>query len=221
MVVRPGDAGERSALASSSLRDQLLEELNVKQIELVESTDGLVELEARPNFKQLGPRYGSMMKKIQARLSQVDAHEVRDAFERETSFTLEVDGQQIELATGDVELTHRAPEGLAFVFERGSFAALDTTLTPELEREGIARDFVRGVQNERKALDLEVADRIRLRFRASEGIRLAVQEWEAYIRRETLAVELSADESLDEGSQQGFKAGGVPVVVALERVRAD
>jgi isoleucyl-tRNA synthetase len=126
----------------------------------------------------------------------------------------------VVLEKADLELVHSAPEGLAFVIDRSSFAALDTTVTPELEREGIARDFVRGVQNERKTLDLDVADRIRLRYWAPEPVRGAVEEWHDYISRETLAVEMSADSSVETQAERSFKAGGSPVRVVVERVAA-
>ena len=216
MLVCPADDQERATLESASLRDQLLDELNVKRLELIETTEGLVEAQVRPNFKSLGPRHGPLMKQIQAALRGADAAEVERALGQPGGFVLDVGGQRVALEKDDVEVVRSAPPGLVFAFDGGGFAALDTTLSPGLVREGIARDFVRGVQNRRKALELDVVDRIRLRFRAPEPVRQAIEEWEAYIRRETLAVELRADESLGEGGHP-FKVGGSPVSVAVER----
>jgi isoleucyl-tRNA synthetase len=218
MVVCPADDHERTTLGLPALREQLLEELNVKRLEILDTTDGLIEKQVRPNFKTLGPRHGELMKKLPAALKDADIDQIARALDEDGSYRLEVEGQSVILGKEDVELVHSAPEGLVFVFEKAGFAALDVTLTPELEREGIARDFVRGVQNERKSLDLNMADRIRLRYWAPEGVRRAVEERQSYICRETLAVELSADPAVEEQAERAFKAGGSRVQVVVERV---
>jgi isoleucyl-tRNA synthetase len=215
LLVKPANEVERAALTTPGLRDQLLEELNVKALELVESTAGLVEVEVKPNFKTLGPKYGPLMKRIQAELATADPLAVQEAIARGAQFPLAVDGTEVLLGAAEVEVRQTPAAGLAVTFAQGAFVALDTTITPELRLEGVARDFVRGVQAERKALDLDVADRIRLRYRGGDEVRQAVAEWEAYIRRETLAVSLEADEAL-EGTPQ-FKAGGEGVWVSVER----
>ncbi len=216
LLVRPASEVEREALSTPALRDQLLEELNVKRLELVGSTEGLVRLEVRPNFKALGPKYGQRVKEIQAALAAADPLAVQEALDSCGTYRLLLGAGQVELSAAEVEVRQTPAEGLAVAFQGGAFVALDTVVTDELRREGLARDFVRGVQAERKALDLEVADRIRLRYRASDEVGAAVAEWDAYIRRETLAVELSSDPDLDGEAQ--FKVGGSPVRVEVARV---
>jgi isoleucyl-tRNA synthetase len=216
MLVRPASEVERVALSTAGLRDQLLEELNVKSLELVESSEGLVRVEVRPNFKALGPKHGPLMKQIQAALAAADPLAVQDAVARGSQFALRLGASEVLLGADDVEVRQTPAAGLAVAFSGGAFVALETTVTPELRREGLARDFVRGVQAERKAVDLDVADRVRLRYHASPEVCEAVAEWDAYIRRETLAVALAVDETLAVEPQ--FRVGGSPVRVAVERV---
>jgi len=216
MMVRPANEVERTALSDPGLRDQLLDELNLKALELVESTQGLVQVEVRPNFKTLGPKYGALMKQIQGALAAADPIAVQETLDRGAQVSLRAGETEVLLEAADVEVRRTPAEGLAVTFAQGSFVALDTTVTAELRREGLARDFVRGVQAERKALDLDVADRIRVRYRGDGEVLEAVREWDAYIRRETLALDLDLDPGL-EGEAQ-LKAGGSPVRLAVERV---
>src|SRR4030095_779982 len=102
-------------------------------------------------------------------------------------YRFEVGGDPIELGAGDVEVRLRGPGHLAVVAEGGTFAALDTTVTPELEQEGIARDFNRQAQNQRKELDLQVGDRIRVAYRGWPGSSAAIDRHRAWVRQELLA----------------------------------
>jgi isoleucyl-tRNA synthetase len=220
IAVCPGDQAERSALSEESLRSQLLTELNIKQLELLDSTEGMLKTEVRPNFKTLGPKYGRMMKGIQSALVAVDPSSIESKLASDSSYTLEVEGSTVILTPEDLEIRHTAPEGLAFTVHEGAFVAIETTITPELKREGVARDFVRGVQNVRKEIDLNVADRIHLRFHTdNEETMTAIGEWHDYISRETLALEITDDAQLDETTARSFKVAGAPVLVAIEVVK--
>jgi isoleucyl-tRNA synthetase len=219
IAVCPADQSERSALSDENLRAQLLTELNIKQLELLDSTEGMLETEVRPNFKTLGPKYGRMMKGIQSALTAADACSVERTLTSDDSYTLDVDGMPVILTPEDLEIRHTAPDGLAFTVQEGAFVAIETTITPELKREGIARDFVRGVQNVRKEIDLNVADRIHLHFHTDDQETVtAIGEWTDYVSRETLALEISDDDGLSEATAHSFKVAGVPVLVVIEVV---
>ncbi len=219
LLVKPSDEDERAALQDARLADQLLEELNIKELELLDTIEGLLDIEVGPNFKSLGPKYGRLMKGIQTALAAADGSEVEHAI-KAGSYTVEVDGVSVVLGADDVEIRHSAGEGLAFTLQDRAFVAIDTEITPELKQEGVARDFVRGVQSVRKEIDLNVADRLHLRFATDDETATAVQHWDAYIKKETLALEISRQETIDEETGHGFKVDGSPVRVTIEVVSA-
>jgi isoleucyl-tRNA synthetase len=215
MLVRPRDAADRAVLQEPELVQQVLEEVNVKELRLIDDERSLVESTVKPSFKALGPRYGTAMKAVAAHLSGLDAGPLEEAFSRDGAYRFELDGQTIEVLPGDVTLQRSGPPNLVFTFEAGMFAALDTTVTPELEREGIARDFNRHGQEQRKALDLQVTDRVVVEFAGSNRVREAVAEHEEYLRDELLADRIEAVPSLTEGAKA--KIAGETVQLALRK----
>jgi len=210
LIVRPRDEADRETLGRPELARQILDEVNVKQLRLLADEKGLVETSLRPNWKALGPRYGRAMKEIAAHLATLDARVLEDALAREGRYRFAAAGETVELLPDDVALTRSGPDNLVFMSDQGTFAALDTTITPELEREGIARDFNRHAQEQRKALDLAVTDRVVVEFAASDRIRDAVTEHAAYLRDELLA---------DRIEPAAAVAGGVEAKIAGERVQ--
>jgi isoleucyl-tRNA synthetase len=218
LLVKPVDS-ERQAFEQPGLEAQLLEELNIKALELVDSVEHLVRTEVKPDFKALGPRYGSLMKQIQKELAGVDVAALQSTLDKGSRYALMVGETEVLLGPEDVQIRHSAPEGLAFTVQDDRFVAIDTEITPELKREGQVRDLVRGIQEERKRVDLDVADRIRLRYQAPQEIADAVAEWSEYISRETLAVEIEPDGSLaDNGTM--LKVAGMAVHISVEKVEA-
>jgi isoleucyl-tRNA synthetase len=187
LIVRPRDAADRQALRQPELVQQILDEVNVKELRLIEDERSLVAISVRPNFKALGPRYGRAMKEIAAHLTALDARLLEDAFAQQGRYRFEAAGEAVEVLPEDVELVRTGPDHLVFMSDQGTFAALETTVTPELEREGIARDFNRHGQEQRKALDLAVTDRVAVEFAGSDRIRDAVAEHATYLKEELLA----------------------------------
>src|SRR5439155_544002 len=102
-------------------------------------------------------------------------------------YTVEADGQTLELAPDEILISYEGPQNFKCSLEQGTFLALDTTLTPELEQEGVARDFNRLMQDQRKALNLDISDRIVVSYAASPRIAEAIAAHEAYLRNELLA----------------------------------
>lgn len=221
LLLKPETETERAALGSAALQAQLAEELNVKAIELLDSTEGLLDVTVKANFKVLGPRYGRHMKEIQAHLAATPPQGVRAALASSGSYHFTAaDGAVIELLPADLEITEKAAADLACATDGGAFVALDTRLTPALTREGLARDFVRGVQEHRKELDLHVADRIRLRYTAAAEVAEALVEWADFIGRETLAVEVLAEPDPMASPGKVLKVGGQAVSIRVEVVSA-
>ncbi len=176
----------------SETADIISEELNVKQILVQESDDGLVELSAKANFKLLGPKLGPKMKSAAARIAGLSAEQIRE-LEKGGSYELDLgDGTTVTLTASDLSINRAEKPGVTVATDHGITLALDTELTHELILEGIAREFVSRVQNLRKEAGLEVSDRIRLHYRSADAIvREAVEHFTDYISGETLATAIA------------------------------
>jgi isoleucyl-tRNA synthetase len=127
-----------------------------------------------------------------------------------------VEGETISVLPGEVEVRQTAREGYVVAEEAGYLAALKTELTPELEREGLAREFVRRVQDLRKSAGLDISDRIVVRYDASKKLAEAVHGFADYITSETLCVDLAAGE-LPEGATAEDSFDGETLKVALAK----
>jgi isoleucyl-tRNA synthetase len=216
LVVRPRDAADRATLEKAELTQQVLDECNVKELRLIDDERSLVAASVRPNFKALGPRYGRSMKEIAAHLSALDAAVLERALAADGAYRFTAGGEPVEVLPGDVTLVRSGPENLVFLTDQGSFAALDTTVTPALEREGIARDFNRHGQEQRKALDLAVTDRVEVEFAASPRVRDAVAEHAALLCEELLADRIVPRDQLDGAGEA--KIAGEVVLLVVRRV---
>jgi isoleucyl-tRNA synthetase len=212
LYVRPKDAADRRVLENSDYVAQILEEANLKQLLLIEDESALVKIRFKPDAKKLGPRAGKHFKAIAQALEQADPKSVL----RGGPYTLQVDGQTFELAPDEFVITYEGPPNLTCSLEQGTFMALDTALTPELEQEGVARDFNRLMQDQRKALNLDISDRIVVSYVASPRIAEAITAHEAYLRNELLA------ERLEQGNAQNGAAklslAGEEILVTITRV---
>jgi isoleucyl-tRNA synthetase len=174
-----------------TVRDIVLEEINVKQIEFVDENSPLVRKTATPNFRKLGPRFGNQVNAVAERIRRLTQPEILE-FETLDRFETEVGGVAIALEEGDLSLSARDIEGWIVEADGTLTVALDTTLTPELVTEGIAREFVNRVQNMRKDVGLDVTDRIRLGFSAHERVSGAIRSMTDYVQSETLASSLES-----------------------------
>ncbi|MBN1115696.1 MAG: isoleucine--tRNA ligase [Bacteroidales bacterium] len=174
---------ENQLRAVSSL---ILSEVNVKEIEyLADSSDVLVK-SIKPNFKSLGPRYGKLMKQIAAAVSKFEQHDI-SAIEQEGKYTLDIEGQTVELTSEDVEIVSQDIPGWLVSTENKLTVALDITLTEELKQEGIARELINRIQNIRKESGFEVTDKINVQVENSETVGIAVDNFRDYISSQVLA----------------------------------
>jgi isoleucyl-tRNA synthetase len=196
------------------MREVVEDELNVKAIEFAAREEELVTYQLRPNFQTLSPKVQELipdpatddkaakketrekrkavMAGLQAVLNEQDASHVAALARAGQSLTLTVNGFELELAPNDLLITPQPKTGFAVASEGGLVVALDTTLTPTLVAEGLAREFVRRVQDLRKSADLDIADRIRVFYTASPKLANAIEQFREYIMNETLTVELQA-----------------------------
>ncbi len=173
--------------------DILEDELNVKHVRALDAATEAVAYEIKPLPKQLGQKYGKLFPGIRKALMALDAERVAKTLLADETVRLEVEGQQFEILPEEVEVRSLAKEGYAVSSEGAYLAALVTDLTPALEKEGLAREFVRRVQDLRKSADFDISDRIKLSYEASPKLAEALQDFKEYVMAETLTVEMKAE----------------------------
>jgi len=199
VLVRVQTVAQQRAL--ESMTDQLAEELNVKSVRFLSIGESFLDYDLKPNLRIVGRKYGKLVPALKAALKNADGKLAAASAAKEESFSVEVEGQTLELVPEELLIEAKSPEGYAASEDSGYLVALSTQLTPSLEREGLARDLVRHIQELRKSSGLEITDRIELFVTgASEMLRETLAEYAETISRETLAVGLTADEPVPEGA---------------------
>ncbi len=184
-----GNNTERAALLKNA--EVVQDELNVKQVRLLDASTEAVSHTVKPLPKQLGQKYGNKFPAIQKAIMAMNAEDVAKALLTGNPLEVQAGGETFHIISEEVEVKAMAKEGFAVAEDGAYVAALVTTLTPELVSEGLAREFVRRVQDLRKTANLDVADRIELFVEASAGLKSAVETHADYIKSETLTVKLS------------------------------
>ena len=179
---------------------QILEELNIKSVEFIDSGADLVSYSIKPNFPRLGKRYGKLMPAIKAALGQSDGNWIAKMVEQASGFDLDIEGQTVSFEPDDIQVETFSAEGFASSSAEGYLVALDTSIDNDLLIEGIARELVRTVQDARKSAGLEISDRILLSISGSDLVQEALARYKDYIMSETLALELN------QNPVQGFSA---------------
>ncbi|MCB9361425.1 MAG: isoleucine--tRNA ligase [Flavobacteriales bacterium] len=172
-----------------AVEDLILSETNVKELEYLMDTTGVLVKSIKPNFKTLGPKYGKIMKQIAAAVNQFGSDKITE-IEAKGELEIEIEGQNVVLELADVEISTQDIPGWLVTTEKGTTVALDITISPELREEGIAREFVNRIQNLRKDSGLEVTDKIHLKILSHQEINNAVNNNKDYICSETLAGQL-------------------------------
>jgi isoleucyl-tRNA synthetase len=213
LYVRPRGPDDRRVLENREYADQILEEANLKNITLIDDEQKLVTIRVKPDAKKLGPRLGKHLKAIEELLNTNPLLAFRAV--GPIILPYQIDGEKIELAPDEVITTYEGREDLRRSLEQDTFMALDTTLSPELLQEGLARDFNRLIQDQRKALNLDISDRIVVRYAASPRIAEALAAHEAYLRNELLAERLELCTTLNDGIK--LSLGGEDIFVTITR----
>jgi isoleucyl-tRNA synthetase len=194
-------------------------ELNVKRVEFAASGDALVSLEAKPNFRSLGKKFGKRTPLAAQAITAFDTEALR-AFEHGEPLVVSVDGDSHQLDREDVTIIRRASGALAVQEHGGFFAAIDATVTPELRREGQARELISRVQRMRKEAGLAVSDRIALSLSGDSELKAVIDEHRAWIADEVLATELVFDSTgADTQGKQSIDLDGFTAYVAITRIQ--
>ncbi len=175
-----------------AIKDLVMNEVNVKEIELIRETTGVITKRIKPNFKTLGPRYGKYMKKIAALTAQFTQEQIAQ-IEAAAETTLDIDGDKITVTPADFEITSEDMPGWLVASEGKLTVALDITLTDELKMEGVARELINRIQNIRKDSGFEVTDKIKVEIEAKDLVKPAIDKYAAYIGQQTLAAEVKSE----------------------------
>ncbi|HLY30147.1 MAG TPA: class I tRNA ligase family protein, partial [Ktedonobacterales bacterium] len=180
------------------LADQVLEELNVKRLELLPAESNMLTYTLRPRRQTLGPKHGKLLPKLVNAIQALDTSATQAAARqlREVGqFTLTVDGQPVALLADEVDLEASAREGFVAAEDRGYVVALETTLTPELLAEGLARDLAHLIQDVRKRAGLAIEDTINTTVSGDSELVGVARQFSEYLKDETLTRDLAVSES--------------------------
>ncbi|TGE26628.1 isoleucine--tRNA ligase [Hymenobacter metallicola] len=192
------------------VEDLICAEVNVKHVEFLDDTSGVLVKSVKPNFKRLGQQYGPKLKVVGARIQQMTAEEI-STLEKTGQLAVEIEGETYTLAPDDVEIRTDDLPGWLVATDGPLTVALDVTLTEELRQEGVARELVNRLQNLRKDSGLEVQDKIRVTLGQQPELEAAVQSFGSYIREEIQALALDFAPEISGGSVLEFDEYNVPV----------
>jgi isoleucyl-tRNA synthetase len=186
---------ERFIAQVEGIKDLVLAETNIKEIEYVTDTAGIISKKIKPNFKTLGKRLGKYMKDASAAIGALSQADI-NAIEKSGAYSLQLDGETFDLSLEDFEITAEDVPGWLVATDGPLTVALDITLTNELIAEGTARELVNRIQNIRKSSDFNVTDKISVRIEHHTRLLPAIEQFGSYIKGEVLALELSLAENV-------------------------
>ncbi|HFC12267.1 MAG TPA: isoleucine--tRNA ligase, partial [Anaerolineae bacterium] len=211
------NVGSQAAQASlNELAEVLMEEINVKKIEVVSDVGDLVNYKLLPNNRLLGPKYGKRFGALRGALNKLDPAVAAQALQTDGALTVLLAGEGIVLSAEEILVQTEAKGDAAVASDKGVTVAVDTHLTPELLQEGVARDLVRNLNNARKDAGFAISDRINVTYQASPELTAAFTTFADYIQRETLADSLTVGDGGDFTTT--VKIGGEEVTLSVSKV---
>ncbi len=199
-----------------AVKDLILAEVNVKEVEYIDDTASILVKKIKPNFKTLGPRYGKLMKDISNTVSAFTSEEIV-AFENSKEVKLNLNGQEVLLTLDDVEIISEDIPGWQVANEGKLTVALDVTVTDDLRYEGIAREFVNRIQNIRKEAGFDVTDKITVLIEDHEFVSEAVKRHASYIGSQTLATSVTLAGSFTGSGVREVEIDEVVVKIEINR----
>jgi isoleucyl-tRNA synthetase len=203
------------------LRPELVEiikdELNVKEFNFVDDASRLVSFQILPDNKLLGPRFGPLFPKLRQTLAEADPAKTAGSVQAGLPVSVQVEGQQYELAPAEIIVQTQPGEGLAVAAGRQVTVAVEAALTPELKAEGLAREIVRRVQSMRKEAGFNIEDRITTYYQASGQAAEVLASWDRYICAETLSIALIPAPQPEDAYSEVHKVDGEEIVLAVKK----
>ena len=173
------------------LLDLLNEEINVKTISFARNTTQFMTKSVKPNYSRIGPKLKEKAKFFTEKINTLDKDKLYEELMKNKKITLDLKGEKVQFTKDDFEIVEKEKEHFARDEVDGIVLFLDTTLTPELEAEGFAREIVRRIQSMRKELDLNVEDKISTEIKVDSERKKMLQQWENYIKEETRSKKIS------------------------------
>ena len=213
IMIPVADDSMRAALEAIS--PLVKNEINVKEVKLVAGDDSAFVKRVKPDFKKLGPKHGKAMKAVAAAIQALDQTAIRN-FEADGFIDLDINGENHRVEASDVDIFSEDIPGWLVANQGNVTIALDITVTPELRREGIARDIVNRIQNIRKDRDYNITDRITLNFEKGTDADEAITEFADYISQQVLASALTF--GIPEGNEvETLDIDGLLLKVAINK----
>ncbi len=195
LLIPATDDAQRAAF--EAVKDIIGSEVNVKEVKIVDNEESGLVKRVKADFKVLGPRYGKIMKDLGKAITSMSQHEIA-TLEKNGSFVFEALPGKPEITLSDVEIIPEDVPGWQVANEGSVTVALDITVTPELKREGMARELINRIQNIRKASDFDITDKVKVRLEDVPEVREAVDEYGDYIAAQVLASSLELAGDFDE-----------------------
>ena len=186
-----------------AVADLIKNEVNIKEIQILDDASEILIKQIKPNFKTLGPKFGKDMRLVAAEIQKFNQEDI-NKIEKDKHISIEVNGKNIILDVSDVEISSKDIEGWLVANEGLLTVALDVTISEELRKEGVARELVNRIQNARKDTGLEVTDKIKLTILNFENLQKSISDNKEYIMSETLTKELVFVDELSNGTEIEF-----------------
>ncbi|MCC8115487.1 MAG: isoleucine--tRNA ligase [Bacteroidales bacterium] len=197
-----------------AMKQLILTEVNVKEMKIVGSDEGVLVKKVKPDFKKLGPKHGKQMKAVAAAIAALTQQQIAQ-LEREGSLAIALAQGEAVIDAADVEIISEDIPGWLVANEGNVTVALDITLTPELKKEGLARDIVNRVQNMRKSRDYQITDRINLMFGHNPETDEAIADFSEYIASQVLATSVVVTDLAEPQEVLDIDGVKLPVSVTL------
>ena len=195
------------------VEDLIMSEVNVKEIDYLTETEGFIKKKIKPNFVALGKKLGPKMKAVTTALSQFSQEDI-SKLEKEGQYNLSIEGEPVILQLSEVEVSSEDIPGWTVANKGSLTVALDITLTPQLEQEGNAREFVNRIQKIRKDSGFELTDRIEVKVAAINGLKNSLARFNDYICAEILADKLELVPEIEDGTEIEINDHSLKVIVS-------
>jgi isoleucyl-tRNA synthetase len=201
-----------------AIKDIVLSEVNVKEVEFITDSSGVIKKRIKPNFKTLGPKYGKLMKQISGAINNFGQTEISE-IESKGEVEIEIGNKKLKISLDDVEINTEDIPGWTVASEGQITVALDINVTTELKEEGLAREFINKIQNLRKESDFEVTDRIILTIAKRDEFNQAILNYKDYICAQTLANQLELVDNLEDDDAKDVEIdGGLVARILVKRI---
>ena len=197
-----------------AIKSIILNEVNVKELNFVDSTNAILIKRIKPDFKKLGPKYGKIMKQLAVAIEEMSQEDIAK-LEKVGNFNLTVNGEEVTIELSDTEIVSEDIPGWLVANQDKLTVALDIDLTDDLLKEGIAREFVNRIQNLRKAQDFEITDRINIVISSNKNLDAAIEDFSEYIKAQVLADSLIIN---DEGLGTEIDVNDETVTISIEKI---